>query len=118
MNQLTEVLIYLGMIAAMSERLMEMLKSTIDLANKIENERWRRVIVHAVTFSASAVAAAIYPPSDVAVLKSIQYHVSIVVVGLLGSTGSGVWHDLLGTVTALKEKQKAAAEMAATDAQK
>lgn len=109
MNQISEILIYLGVISAMSERIMEMLKTLTDMANRINSDRLKSLVIHSVTFTASVIAAVIYPPVDVAVLGKIQYHLSLLVVGLLGSSGSGVWHDLLGTVTALKEQSKAAA---------
>lgn len=109
MNTISELIMYLGLVAAISERLTQAFKTAIDLKTMIQNEKLRGFAVQASTVLISLIAACVYPPTDLPLLKNLPMATSIGIVALLGSTGSNIWHDMIVALTAFKEKTQAAA---------
>jgi hypothetical protein len=114
-SSITEIVVYLGLIAAVAERITASIKAVVDL-NKLQNEKVRVAVLQGITFATSALAAVLNPPDTIIFLKDLPFLQSILIVGLLGSAGSNVWHDALSTLTAFKDKHKADAVMMKADA--
>lgn len=107
MNTVSELVMYLSLIAAMAERLTQTFKTAVDLNALIKNEKLRGYAIQASTLFISFIAACIYPPTDLPILKNLPVITSVGIVTLLGSTGSNIWHDLIAALTAFKEKTQA-----------
>lgn len=110
MNTISELIAYLGLVAAISERLTQAFKTVVDVKAMIKNEKLQGFAIQAMTVFISLIAACIYPPTDLPILKNLPIVTSVAIVALLGSTGSNIWHDLIGALTAFKEKTQASVQ--------
>lgn len=105
LSSMSQLAVYLALVAAVAERITASVKHVCDLS-QIKSDKLRAMVIHGLAFGTSVLAAVLNPPTTVAVLKDLPIYYSAIIVGLLGSTGSNVLHDLLSTLTAFKENQK------------
>lgn len=112
LNTIPDLIIYIALISAVAERITASVKFVVNL-DSITNEKTRLVVIHALAFSTALLAAILNPPS-IPILQAMPKTAMVILVAILGSTGSNVWHDLLSTLGALKDKAKSNAVLASS----
>lgn len=109
MDSVINLVTYLALVAATTERLTAAVKGVFDFGSKIKNEKKRAYVIQAVSLLYSILIAWLLPPDGILILGKLSAWISIPVVALLASRGSNAWHDLLSTLTAIKDQRKAIA---------
>lgn len=118
MDSIGDLLIYLGVVSLVAERITASAKALGDFKNSIANEKLRAMAVHAIAFGTSLAAAVMTPPPEIAILSQLPEYTLYPLIALLASAGSNVWHDALSTLAAFKQKQIATASLTKSDANK
>lgn len=99
MDQLLSVLSYLAFLSVAVERLIDILKGVLGRLSGTA----AKTVYHVTAVALGALLCYAAPPELPFDMPPI---VTMSVVGLLVSSGSGVWHDVLSTLTAFKERSR------------
>lgn len=100
-GNITNLLSYLFLISMIAEKVTQVIKNGTALSG---DTKLKQMIISAISIAAAGAAAYAVPPVDIFMLDKIGQVPAIVVCAILGSSGSGVWHDLIGIVTEYKKK--------------
>lgn len=124
MNNIELIVAFLLTISLASERMVTILKTVFPALaeqgdpNSAWNQRWRPLIIQAVTFVfCCAIAAMVEAPTNDWFTGSVtlapDVEVPVLVVGLLASGGSAFWNNVLGYTKAVKDLKKELVDAAA-----
>ena len=104
LSNLTNLLLYMFLISAIAEKLTETFKQGLNLNG---DSRWKMTLIHVASVAFAGLGAFIVPPQGIFMLEKLPEWGAIITVGILGSSGSGIWHDMIGLVNQYKTNQKA-----------
>lgn len=104
LSNLINLLLYVFLISAIAEKLTETLKQGLNLNG---DSRWKMTLIHIASVAFAGLGAFIVPPQGIFMLEKLPEWAAIIAVGILGSSGSGIWHDMIGLVNQYKTNQKA-----------
>lgn len=99
MDNLIEFLTYMLVISALSEKVTQFFKTTFSRINKT-------AVITTISIITSGLFAYAIPPEGFAFFTKIGEIPTVIVIALLGSSGSGLWHDLLGIIANYKDSKK------------
>lgn len=99
-----EVLAFLAAISIASERVVEVLKNALNLSTRIQNEKRRVAVIHALAITSGATLAYFMAPSVAGLPVFFKTYTGYFVIGLMSGAGSSIWNSLLSIVTDLKGK--------------
>lgn len=102
-SNLTNLILYMFLISAIAEKLTETVKQTFNLTS---DTRWKMTLIHIFSVTFAGLGAYIVPPDGIFMLEKLPQWAAITAVGILGSSGSGIWHDLIGMINQYKQNQK------------
>ena len=103
LTNLTNLVLYMFLISAIAEKLTETFKQGVGLS---VDSRWKQILIHCVSIGFAGLGAFIVPPQGIFMLEKIPEWSAIIAVSILGSSGSGIWHDMLGIVNQYKKSKK------------
>ena len=95
LTTLVPVVAYLAILSVSVERSVQLLKAVSNLKNANKH------IIQLVSIIVSLIFAALAPSKEMITIVGNQY-AGIFAAGLLASSGSGVWNDILGIVQTYK----------------
>lgn len=105
LSNLVNLLLYLFLVSALSEKVTQNVKHLLHLDNA--TSKVKRNIVAVLTFAVALGSAYTVPPEGIFMLGKLPFWIGVVVVAFLGSSGSAVWHDMITLIYQYKENQKA-----------
>ena len=103
LSNLINLLMYMFLISALAEKLTETFKHGLGLT---EDSRWKKVIIHLASLAFAGVGAFLVPPTGIFMMEKLPEWAAITVISILGSSGSGVWHDMIGIVSQFKSTKQ------------
>ena len=103
LSNLTNLLLYMFLVSAIAEKLTETFKQGVGFT---ADSRWKKTLIHVISIGFAGLAAFIVPPQGIFMLEKLPEWASIIAVGILGSSGSGIWHDMPGIVNQYKKSKK------------
>ena len=107
LTNLINLVLYMFLVSAIAEKLTETFKQGLGLT---ADSRWKKVLIHGTSMVFAGFGAFIVPPQGIFMLEKLPEWAAILAVGILGSSGSGIWHDMLGIVNQYKESKKSLAK--------
>lgn len=102
-DQLIHLMQYLFIISMCAERITEFFKSVLNMEYLTNHPRTLLRLYQGCAFIFGALLSLLLPMVDTGPILTLQPSSMSLLIGLLASGGSGLWHDILGLLTGYKK---------------
>ena len=100
----SSLLAYLTCLSAATQKATEVVKTYLPM-DKF-SDKVKKSVIMTISAVSSGTAVVLVPPEGVTVLTALPIQYLFVIGALLGSSGSGLWHDAQTIVTTFKEQMQ------------
>ncbi len=103
---LMSLVAYLVVVSAATERVTNLVKSIVSQRIVVDNKDIKVSLYQIVAAALGGAMAYIVPPTGILIVGDLPLVSQIIVIGFLVSGGSGMWHDMLETMSNVKSSTK------------
>ena len=100
--EISSLLSYFAGLSIAAQKMTDMVKTYLPMERF--SDKGRKTAVMAASFLSSGIASMVVPPEGVPQITSLPWYYLFCVTGILGSSGSGLWHDAQSILVSFKEQ--------------